>query len=121
MLALATHPFSTTVSIYSLIGEPAPEFFEAASCISLLNVCLIHSHEASGLGAAINAAVGINLYPDYKTAIKEMTHTGKVFEPNPDVQKIYDGLYKNVYKRMYSKLRPLYKSIREITREKDNG
>ena len=80
-----------------------------------------HVYEASGLGAAINAAVGINLYPDYKTAIKEMTHTGKIFEPNPEVQKIYDGLYKNVYKKMYSKLRPLYKSIRDITKEKDDN
>ena len=77
-----------------------------------------HVYEASGLGAAINAAVGANLYPNYKTAIKEMTRTGEIFEPNPDVQKIYDGLYKNVYQKMYSKLRPLYKSIQQITMEK---
>lgn len=76
-----------------------------------------HVYEASGLGAAINAAVGMHLHPDYKTAMKEMTRTGKIFEPNPDVQKIYDQLYKDVYQKMYSKLKPLYKSIRQITTE----
>lgn len=74
-----------------------------------------HIYEASGLGAAINAAVGVNLYPDYETAIKEMTHAGDTFEPNPEVQKIYNELYQKVYQKMYTRLKPLYKSIRQIT------
>ena len=80
-----------------------------------------HVYEASGLGAAINAAVGMNLHPDYQTAIKEMTRTGATFEPNPEVQKVYDALYKNIYQKMYSKLKPLYKSIRQITLEKSEN
>ena len=38
-----------------------------------------HVYEASGLGAAIDAAVGLGLHPDFSTAIKEMTHPGKTF------------------------------------------
>lgn len=74
-----------------------------------------HLYEASGLGAAIDAAVGLGLYPDFKTAVSEMTHLGVSFEPNPTNHRIYDELYNRVYLRMYERLRPLYEEIRDIT------
>jgi sugar (pentulose or hexulose) kinase len=74
-----------------------------------------HVYEASGLGAAIDAAVGLGLYPDFGAAVREMTHEGRVFEPNPRNREIYDGLYKRVYKQMYRRLKPLYEDIRDIT------
>jgi sugar (pentulose or hexulose) kinase len=74
-----------------------------------------HLYEASGLGAAIDAAVGIGLHPDFGTAVSEMTRVGTTYEPNPTNQRIYDELYNRVYLRMYPRLRPLYEEIREIT------
>ncbi len=74
-----------------------------------------HTYEASGLGAAIDAAVGLDLHPDFATAVREMTRTRDWFEPNPDNHRIYDGLYRRVYRRMYKQLKPLYKEICEIT------
>jgi sugar (pentulose or hexulose) kinase len=74
-----------------------------------------HLYEASGLGAAIDAAVGLQLHPDFATAVKEMTRVGQVFEPNPATHTIYDELYHRVYKKMYQRLKPLYEEIREIT------
>jgi sugar (pentulose or hexulose) kinase len=74
-----------------------------------------HIYETSGLGAAIDAAVGLGLHPDFDTAVREMTHVGRVFEPDPEVKKIYDDLYHRVYKQIYRKLKPLYKHIRDIT------
>jgi sugar (pentulose or hexulose) kinase len=74
-----------------------------------------HVYEASGLGAAIDAAVGIKIHPDFKTAVAEMTHLGDVFEPNTETRQIYDRLYNEVYLKMYSKLKPFYQVIREIT------
>jgi sugar (pentulose or hexulose) kinase len=74
-----------------------------------------HLYEASGLGAAIDAAVGLGLHPDFPTAVSEMTHLGQTFEPNPTIHRIYDDLYNRVYLRMYGRLRPLYEQIREIT------
>jgi sugar (pentulose or hexulose) kinase len=74
-----------------------------------------HTYEASGLGAAIDAAVGLGLHRDFDAAVREMTRVGEVFEPNPRTRQIYDQLYHRVYKRMYSRLRPLYQAIREIT------
>jgi sugar (pentulose or hexulose) kinase len=74
-----------------------------------------HTFEASGLGAAINCAVGLGIYPDYRTAILRMTRPGDVFEPHLPTVRLYDRLYKEVYLRMYQRMKPLYQSIREIT------
>ena len=75
-----------------------------------------HLYEASGLGAAIDAAVGMGIHPDFKTAVNEMTRVGDEFLPNPEANKIYNQLYNEVYKSMYKRLHPLYESIHEITR-----
>jgi len=74
-----------------------------------------HVYEASGLGAAIDAAVGLGLHPDFATAVAEMTRRGRTFEPDPRSREIYQGLYHEVYLKMYSRLRPLYEEIRRIT------
>ena len=74
-----------------------------------------HVYETSGLGAAIDASVGLGLHADFESAVKAMTHVGKVFEPNRENRELYDRLYRDVYKKMYSPLKPLYERIREIT------
>lgn len=74
-----------------------------------------HVYETSGLGAAIDCAVGLGLHADFKTAIAAMTRVGRVFEPNPDSQAVYQQLYLEVYQPMYARLQPLYQSIRRIT------
>lgn len=74
-----------------------------------------HTYETSGLGAAINVAVGLGIYTDYSKAVAAMTRVGKVFQPNPETQRVYDRLYREVYLKMYKQLQPMYKSIRAIT------
>ena len=74
-----------------------------------------HTYETSGLGAAIDAAVGLGLHPDFEAAVAAMTHKGDTFEPNPATRELYDALFNRVYKRMYRRLKPLYEDIREIT------
>jgi sugar (pentulose or hexulose) kinase len=74
-----------------------------------------HLYEASGLGAAIDAAVGLGLHPDFATAVAEMTRPGERFEPDAERHALYDALYQRVYKQMYERLVPLYQAIREIT------
>jgi sugar (pentulose or hexulose) kinase len=80
-----------------------------------LPVARPHVYEASGVGAAIDAAVGLGLHPDFNVAVKEMTRRGDLFEPNARNQELYDELYQRVYKQMYHRLKPLYEEIREIT------
>jgi len=72
-----------------------------------------HVYEASGLGAAMDAAVGIGVHPDFPTAIREMTHVRDTFEPDIKVHARYDELYHGVYKQMYKRLQPLYQAMRK--------
>ncbi len=74
-----------------------------------------HVYEASGLGAAIDAAVGLKLHGSFEVAVREMTRVGRTFEPNPKAGAIYDELYRRVYRHLYGRLRPLYRRIRDIT------
>ncbi len=74
-----------------------------------------HLYETAGLGAAIDAAVGLGLYSDFQSAVHAMTHIGAVYEPDPLHQRQYDALYRQVYKKMYRRLKPLYEKIRDIT------
>ena len=74
-----------------------------------------HLYETSGLGASIDAAVGLGLHPDFKSAVAAMTHIGEVFEPDRKNHALYDALYREVYKKMYRRLKPLYRRIRDIT------
>ncbi|PKL39111.1 MAG: carbohydrate kinase [Spirochaetae bacterium HGW-Spirochaetae-1] len=74
-----------------------------------------HTFETSALGAAIDAAVGLRLHPDFKTAVKEMTRVRDVFEPVPAHRDMYRDLFNNVYMKMYERLKPLYDDIRDIT------
>jgi sugar (pentulose or hexulose) kinase len=74
-------------------------------------------YEASGLGAAILAAVGLGLHPDFATAVRSMTRTGRVFAPHAGHAAMYDRLYRRVYARMYRRLRPLYEELRDAAGE----
>lgn len=74
-----------------------------------------HTYETSGLGAAMDVAVGLGLHPDFETAVAEMTRVSQTFEPRPKARDVYEGLYRKVYKQMYRRLRPLYEEIQHIT------
>ncbi|MCP5131390.1 MAG: carbohydrate kinase [Pseudomonadales bacterium] len=96
-------------------GSQSDEAMQITADIFGLTVERPHTYETSGLGAAINAAVGVGLYPDYATALEHMTHKGECFAPIAGNVRLYDELYKDVYLKMYDRLSPLYGSIRRIT------
>lgn len=74
-----------------------------------------HTFETSSVGAAMDAAVGLKLYPDFPSAIKGMTRTGRTFEPVPSNVRLYEDLYGRVYLKIYKSLRPLFKDLEKIT------
>ena len=74
-----------------------------------------HTFETSSLGAAIASAVGMGVYPDFSTAVANMTHDGDLFEPKAVNKAIYNDLYHEVYMKMYGQLKPNYEAIRSIT------
>lgn len=76
-----------------------------------LPVARPHIDEASGLGAAIDAAVGLGLHRDFEQAVAAMTRVRDTFEPDQQTHRFYDELYRNVYQRMYQQLKPLYEEL----------
>lgn len=73
-----------------------------------------HTHETSGLGAAIAGMVGLGIHATVDDAVAAMTRVGRVHEPDPSTRTLYDDLYNGVYRRMYPRLRPLYTDLRRI-------
>ncbi len=74
-----------------------------------------HTYETSGLGAAINVAVGCGHYPSYAQAVEHMTRIEQSFLPNQANVQLYNKLYQQVYRKMYKQLKPIYQDIKKIT------
>ncbi len=96
-------------------GAQSPGAIQLTADIFGLPTGRPHTHETSGLGAAIDAAVGLGIHPDVATAVREMTHIAEVLDPDPERHALYDALYERVYRKMYERLKPLYEEIRSIT------
>lgn len=96
-------------------GSQSDAAMQLTADIFGLPVSRPHVYETSGLGAAIDAAVGLGLYPDFAAAIGGMTRVGRVFEPVASNQAVYDRLYREVYLGMYRRLQPMYRDIARIT------
>lgn len=52
----------------------------------------------ASLGAAINTAVGLGLYPDYTTAVDKMVRVKDIFIPIESNAKRYDAMNKGIFK-----------------------
>lgn len=96
-------------------GSQSDEVMQITADIFGMPVQRPHTYETSGLGAAINAAIGVGLFDNYENAVAQMTHGGDVFTPTLENKELYDALYREVYQKMYERLNPLYKAIRKIT------
>jgi sugar (pentulose or hexulose) kinase len=96
-------------------GSQSDEILQMTADIFGLPAEKPHTYETSGLGAAIAAAVGTGVYPDFDCAVKAMVHCGKRFEPRQEQVSIYNKLFKQVYQKLYKQLRPSYRAIRNIT------
>ncbi|WP_256717800.1 FGGY-family carbohydrate kinase [Shewanella sp. UCD-KL12] len=96
-------------------GAQSDAAMQIAADIFGLTTVRAHTVETSGLGAAIDAAVGLGLHADFDSAISAMVHAGERFEPDTDHNQMYERLYREVYLDIYKKLQPLYSKIRDIT------
>ncbi len=96
-------------------GSQSPAAVQLVADVFGLPARRPHTHETSGLGAAIDAAVGLGLHPSFAAAVASMTRTAETRDPDPAAHVIYEDLYRTVYLRLYEQLRPLYREIRRIT------
>jgi sugar (pentulose or hexulose) kinase len=96
-------------------GSQSQAALQLTADIFGLPAALPHIYETSGLGAAIDAAVGLGLHADFASAVKAMTRTKRIFEPDAQNHRLYDALFQEVYQNIYAGLQPLYERIRRIT------
>ncbi len=96
-------------------GSQSPAAVQLVADVFGLPAKRPHTHETSGLGAAIDAAVGLGLHPTFEVAVAAMTRTAETRDPDPAAHAVYEELYRTVYLRLYEQLQPLYREIRRIT------
>jgi len=68
--------------------------------------------EAGAVGAALAAAVGMGLYPDFES-LKPVIRVEREFDPQPSNAEVYDLLY-SAYRRIYGCLRDLYWDVNRV-------
>lgn len=71
-------------------GAKADNWVQLKANVLNLTMERVANLQASAVGAAINAAVGIGYYKDYSEAIETMVRVDKIFEPQPELVKIYE-------------------------------
>ena len=96
-------------------GSQSPAAVQLTADIFGLPAMQPHTHETSGLGAAIDAAVGLGIHPSFEAAVAAMTRVAETRDPDPAAHALYEDIYRNVYLRLYERLKPLYEEIRRIT------
>jgi xylulokinase len=63
--------------------------------------------EATSLGAAILAGIGLGLYRDEEEAFQRVRGPGKVYLPDPQRTQLYSNLFE-LYRQLYPALAPLH-------------
>jgi len=96
-------------------GSQSDAAMQLTADIFNLPVYRPHTFETSGLGAAMNVAVGLGYYDNYQNAVDNMTRLNKSFQPIAEHVSLYQQLYQEVYLKMYRQLKPIYQKIKAIT------
>jgi xylulokinase len=73
---------------------------------------VVNPQEAGAVGAALTAAVGLGLYPDFES-LKKIVRVEHEFEPQAENAPTYAVLYQ-AYQRLYASLRRLYRDVNEV-------
>jgi sugar (pentulose or hexulose) kinase len=71
-------------------------------------------NSAAGLGAAICAAVGVGVYPDFHQAVEAMVRIRDTFSPDPDTAMLYSRMNNEVYRDMTLHTDPILKKAHAV-------
>ena len=70
--------------------------------------------ETTALGAAISAAVGCGMCPDFKTAVDTMINIKKSYQPIQANVDRYERLYREVYVKIFDSIQHHMRTVAEI-------
>jgi len=69
--------------------------------------------EAASLGAAILAGIGVEVFKDFKSAVREVFREQSVYEPRMENVKLYDRQYQ-IYEMIYPTLVRIFEKIFDL-------
>lgn len=95
-------------------GSQSSEICQITANMFGIPVVRVHTHEVTGLGAAMAAFVGMGEFANFEEAAANMVHERDRFEPEMEEHALYQDLYENVWKEIFGKLAPLYGKEQEI-------
>ena len=79
----------------------SPVWCQIVADVLGLKVRVPKAKEATALGAAITASFGVGYYSSMKEAADKMVQWDKEYLPNPENQKVYQGLYET-WRKVYA-------------------
>lgn len=95
-------------------GSQSDAALQLTADVFKLPVARPHTHETSGLGAAMAAAVALGWHADAAAAVQTMTRVARCFEPQPSAVAVYEAQYRQVYQPLYGRLQPLFERLRRL-------
>jgi xylulokinase len=87
-------------------GSKTPKLLQIKSDCTQKIIHTTKVSEAASLGAAIIAAVGVNVFPDITTAVQNMVQVHQTFYPDSTKKDEYDHGY-HIFSTLYDKLKDL--------------
>jgi len=66
--------------------------------------------EATPLGAAMLAGIGVGIYKDEQDALEQVRRPGVIYEPDPALAARYADLF-GIYKQVYPALAPISRQL----------
>jgi sugar (pentulose or hexulose) kinase len=102
----------TTVKDFVVIGGGSASYLwcQIIADVTGKNICIPENSEASGLGAAIAASIGIGWFETFKEASNKMSGIKKRIIPGMKVYKEYQK-YFTIYKNIYPGLKKVNPSL----------
>jgi xylulokinase len=95
-------------------GKPWMQILADVTRRKIESVC--EPQEAGAVGAALVAAVGMGLYPDFES-LRKVVKVDNVYEPQAANSGIYDSLFRH-YQNVYGNLRGFYKRLNKTRLDK---
>lgn len=95
-------------------GSQSSEICQITANMFGIPVVRVHTHEVTGLGAAMAAFVGLGEFESFEAAAASMVHERDRFEPEMKEHALYKELYEGVWKEIFGRLAPLYGKAQEI-------
>jgi xylulokinase len=122
MIEIVEKTFGFPLPVLRVIGggaRGAPWMHIIADVTGRRVETVVNPQEAGAVGAALTAAVGLGLYPDFE-ALKRVVRVEREYAPRASNAPVYDVLYQ-AYRRIYSSLRGLYREVNEVRFRESQG